>query len=365
MKSVRGPAAGLVVVVFAVLTIACVGLQSPEGWASPVISDDSALIFQKHERLSSVRIEDGRIVQTNWTFPNDNDESQEDLELRAVYRAPVFDGSSYYLAGLTGLVAALNLNGIPEWVREVRGEIVSGVVLAGDSLYLGTSNGELIRLSTADGHTVRTWELDDEIWAPPVIIGGAVYAATMSGTLYGFDIESGEQLWAPIESSSAVPELMSVNDELLFAPSLSGTVRIYDSTSGQTVGVTFNASDWVWSQAAVQGTILYFGDFGGRVYALDISTFQTVWEYDAETKVKATPVIIGDSLLVVTEEAVVHFLELATGDFRNAVPLANAGTVRATPAVDGELAYIIGTKGRLFRADPASFSVREVLRPGD
>ena len=74
---------------------------------------------------------------------------------------------------------------------------------------------------------------------------------------------------------------------------------------------------------------------------------------------------MGDYLVVVTEKAVVHMLDLADGKLRNAVALQNSGTIRATPTVVDNGAYIIGTKGRLYRAEPGSLSVREVMRPGN
>lgn len=368
--SLRGPRLGLVIVAFAVLAAGCARLQNPEGWASPVIEDDTALIFQDRERLSSVLIEDGRIVLTKWTFPDDNIEAQKDIDLRAVYRAPEFDGEFYYVAGFTGVIAALTPDGDIQWIRDegdkIDGDVVSGVVLAGNSLFLGTSNGELIQLSKADGRILGTpWQLDDAIWAEPVIIGGSVYAATMNGTLYGFDIESGDALWPPVKSPGAIPDLMSVNDELLFVPSFDSNVRFFDPDTGQQVGEKFITNDWVWSRAALSGDMVYFGDFSGVVYALNITSGNTTWQYDARTKIKAAPVIVGDALVVVTEKAVVHFIALADGVVRNTVPLQNAGTVRATPTVAGDSAYIIGTKGRLFRAEPESLSVRAVPRPGE
>jgi eukaryotic-like serine/threonine-protein kinase len=262
---------------------------------------------------------------------------------------------------------SLTVDGSINWIRDeddrISGDVVSGAVLAGDFLYLGNSNGDLFQLSKADGRIVQTWELDDEIWAPPIVIGSSLFAATMNGTLYGFDLESSAELWPPVRGSGAIPDLMALNDELLFVPSLNSTVRFFNPVIGQQVGNTFGTADWVWSEAAIQGDIAYFGDFSGAIYALNIRSGNLIWEYDAETKVKSTPVIIGDALVVVTEEAVVHFIALSDGTVRNTVPLRDAGTIRANPAVDGSAAYIIGTKGRLFRADPETLSVREVPRP--
>ena len=277
VKSLRGPRLGLVIVAAAVFATACAGLSNPEGWASPVIQDDTALIFQKHERISSVQIEDGQIIRTNWTFPNDNIEAQKDIELRAVYRAPAFDGSFYFMAGFTGTVVALTPDGDIHWIRDqddrIDGDVVSGVALFGDSLFLGTSNGQLIELSKADGRIVGTpWQLDDEIWASAVVIGTSVFAATMNGTLYGFDLESRQQLWDPLTSPGAVPDLMAIDDRLLFLPSLDSTVRFVDPATGRQVGATFGTDDWVWSEAALKGNLVYFGDFSGRVYALDIKS---------------------------------------------------------------------------------------------
>jgi hypothetical protein len=44
----------------------------------------------------------------------------------------------------------------------------------------------------------------------------------------------------------------------------------------------------------------------------------------------------------------------------NSVPIEGAGTVRADVIQEGEFAYVLTTKGRLFRANPGNRSVVEV-----
>ena len=54
------------------------------------------------------------------------------------------------------------------------------------------------------------------------------------------------------------------------------------------------------------------------------------------------------------------FVNRETGDIRNRVKLADAGTIRANVVARDGVAYVVTTKGKLFKADPSNFSVVEV-----
>ena len=76
--------------------------------------------------------------------------------------------------------------------------------------------------------------------------------------------------------------------------------------------------------------------------------------------VLAGAAVVGNTLVVADRKPVVTFIDTGTGEVLNRVPLEGVGTVRAdVVAADGS-AYILTTKGRLFRASPETRQVVEV-----
>ncbi len=360
----------LLVLATAFLSTACAGFSSPRGWAPPLVESDLAYLFLDRDELTAVRLDDfgGEAL---WTFPDGDLEAEKDIDLEAVYGPPLFLGDLIILTGFSGEIVAITQEGrfSPEsgsWRQDdIKGNIVGGGVLAGERLIFGTTTERLYVRSTAGGGSVPFWprdgrRLDGKIWAAPVVKGDTIFVGTMAGKLYAFDLESGDELWdRPFEIEGAIADLSLITADLLFVPTLGKRVALVDTATGLAIHPEFRATNWVWTTPALADGVAYFGDFSGMVYALDITTGRVEWTYDAENKVKARPAIIGDTLVVVDEGGSVHFVDLMRGDRKNLVKLEGAGKVRA-PIVEADgFAYIMGTKGRLYRADAETLTVVE------
>ena len=362
-----------VVLAVALLSSACVGFSEPRGWAEPVFDGDTVYAFLDRDEFVAASLDDFG-AEWRWTFPDDDLDAEEEIELEAVYGPPLFAGERIILAGFSGEMVALGtegryLLGRGGWHRDdVNGSIVGGATLAGDRFAFGTTEQRFYVRSVEDGGSVPGWpidgrRLDGEIWSQPVVVGGTLYVGTMDGKLYAFDLETGQELWAePFDADGAIADLAYIGDGVLFVPTLRGEVWLVDVETGRALRQPFEAEGWVWTRPAVQDGIAYFGDFDDFVYAMDLGTGRTLWTYLAEDKVKAQPVIIGDVLIVGDEGGTVHFVDLATGVRRNAVHLDKAGKIRAGLVEKEGFAWILGTEGRLYRADPETLTVvqREV-----
>ncbi|MXY88660.1 MAG: PQQ-binding-like beta-propeller repeat protein, partial [Dehalococcoidia bacterium] len=170
----------------------------------------------------------------------------------------------------------------------------------------------------------------------------------------------GEELWdRPIDADGAIADLAHIGDGVLFVPTLRGRVWLVGAATGAALGDPFEAEGWVWTRPAIRDGVAYFGDFEDLVYAWDMETGRTLWTYEAGNKVKAQGVIIGETLIVGDEGGTVHFVDVATGQRRNAVKLDGAGKIRAGLVEKEGFAWILGTEGRLYRADPETLQVFE------
>ena len=156
------------------------------------------------------------------------------------------------------------------------------------------------------------------VHARPLVVGDLLFVGTMEGNLYAFDVESGAEVWdKPFEANGAIADLGIAGPGVIFVPTLRNEVSLVNIATGREAQQTFEASGWVWTSPVVRNGVAYFGDFSGTVYALDITSGRVVWRYRGETKVKAQPALIGDTLVVADEGATVHFIDIDDGTRKN------------------------------------------------
>ncbi len=372
--------AGLLLAGFALLSAACGGVKNPEGWASPAIDSSAIYYFPDKDRVVSATLAADGTASRAWSFPDKNKQGQRDIKFKAVYDAAI-EGETLYFGSWDEHLYAVNAKtGEVQWSTQagIDGGLVGGPVVAGDALVFGTTDGRLYAVNRKDGSTFAGWPsngllFSDGIWAPPVVAEGAagdriIYVATMGGEVHALKLSDRSAVWPkPFKVAGAIGDLAILDAGHLFVPSLDKHVYIVDTATGLPVGKGLKADDWVWTSPAFRDGIAYFGDFSGKVYALDITKPEVPrWTYDANSKVKAAPVLVGDVLIVATREPDVHFINAADGVRRgNVVPIDGAGTVRAGLVVRDGLALIATTRGRLYQADPTKFQVTELVVAGE
>ncbi len=360
-----------VILAVAFVSTACVGFSEPRGWAEPVFEGDTVYVFTDREEFVAVTL-DELGGEARWYFPDNDIDAEDDLDLQAVYGAPLFAGGRIILAAFSGEIVAISREGRlgqgrGSWSRDdVKGSIVGGAVLAGDVFAFGTTEERLYVRSVADGGAVAAWPLDGlklkgEIWSQLVVVGSVLYVPTMDGNLYAFNLETGQELWPePFDAEGAIADLAYIGDGVLFVPTLGGEVWLVDAESGRALRDAYQAEGWVWTTPAVRNGVAYFGDFEGFVHAMDLGTGRARWvPYEAGDKVKAQGVIIDETLIVADEGGSVHFLDLATGARQNTVKLDDAGKIRAGLVEKDGYAWVLGTKGKLYEADPQTLTVVE------
>ena len=122
------------------------------------------------------------------------------------------------------------------------GGFVSGGVGGGEGLVLlGTTRGDVIALSVADG-SVQYGYLGSEIGARPTAAQGRVFAQTIDGELIALDAKTGEQIWS---YSSQVPLLTLRGTS---APVATRDVVYTGFASGKVVALRASNGEPIWDQ---------------------------------------------------------------------------------------------------------------------
>ena len=377
MTKTRALAVLPLLALIALLATACVGTESPQGWAAPVFDGDTVYFMTSKDHLAAATLSaDGASAQITWNFPDKNNAADKDFKLQAVYGEPVIDGDRIYFTSFSGGAFALDkATGRPIWQmkNELSGNIAGGLAVSGNFVAFGTTDGHVYVVNKTDKSPAPGWPASgrtfgDGVWATPVIKGDIMYIATMGGDLYAVRLSDGSDVWhEPFHSTGAFADLALLTDTTLFVPSLNHHVYYVNTADGTEIH-DFSAEDWVWTQPEIDPgrNQVYFGDFSGRTYALDITSAAEVWNTSVGSdRVKSAPAFVDNVLVVADRKPEIHFLDLANnGKELSSVPLSGDGTIRADATEHDGFVYIATTNGKLLRADPKVRNVVEVTVGG-
>ncbi len=313
---------------------------------------------------------------------------------------PVIAGELIYAASSDGRVVAVEReSGRKRWEQRLEKSLSGGVGHYRDSLFLGTKDGELLRLSADDGELVWSTPVSGEVLAPPQGDGRVVIVQTYDGKLHAYDHESAQRLWS-YDSNVPVLTLRGtstpiIDDNRVFAGFASGRVVAFDSRTGSIEWETRIAIpqgrseierivDIDGSMALVGGELYaatYQGKIaavdarsGNRIWQRDISSFSGVsagfgnvyaaddngsvmaflrngqglrWEQDALAyRELSRPTPVSSYLAVVDLEGYLHLLSQVDGGFAARERVDGDGA-RADMASAGRVVYVFGNSGKL------------------
>ena len=109
----------------------------------------------------------------------------------------VVPGSSvgYYfndIKGAKGDLTALDLaTGKPKWKKDVPGGVVGCVAIADGLAVCTATDGKVRAYRLTDGDRAWIYDAKFNIFAPPAVAGGVVYAADLQGTVHAIDLKTG------------------------------------------------------------------------------------------------------------------------------------------------------------------------------
>ncbi len=226
------------------------------------------------------------------------------------------------------------------------GQILAAPVVIGSTAYVGTVDGKLYAISTAEPF--------DEKWAEPVDLGSPIKTtpAEADGTLY-VGTEDGV-LWAVDAATGAASECYDTNDTIVSPPVIAGDTIFIPAHDAQNLfavrvgtcvpqaGILLGVT--VTSSPAYADGVLYVAD-DNFVIAFDAATREHLWQYPGADSVAPLggrtgwPVVADGILYVTTDEPFLYAVDINTHELLWKFQLD--GRVVSRPAImDG--AVIVG-----------------------
>jgi outer membrane protein assembly factor BamB len=252
------------------------------------------------------------------------------------------DGRHFYAIFANGDLAAVNFDGGIAWskalgpLKNTYGHASSLVLWQGVlvvQLDQGESSKPCSKLIALDAATGRVrWERSRPVpasWATPIVIeaaGKTQIIALGEPWVASYSMADGNELWrADLLQNEIVPSPIFAGGFVIAPSPSSRLVALRPDGAGDMTksGVVWTEADNVPDIACpvARDGLVFTVDSGGSLTCLEGSSGKKVWEHNLGLSVQASPIILGNRLLVLTEDGVAvqleagrAFKELARGE---------------------------------------------------
>jgi eukaryotic-like serine/threonine-protein kinase len=214
--------------------------------------------------------------------------SQAHCDDTAMFRGNARHTGVYDAAGVPALTGV-------KWTFHTRGEIISSPAVSHGTVYVGSTDGNLYAVDTANGALKWKFPTRVRITSSPAISGGRVYFGSYDGNFYALDAANGQPVW-----------MFATQGEKRFAARhIHGT-----EPKAETMPDPF---DFYLSSPAVSDGTVYFGSGDGNVYALDAATGNLKWKFQTQDVVHASPAVSDGLVLIGSWDSYFYALDAQSG----------------------------------------------------
>jgi outer membrane protein assembly factor BamB len=269
-------------------------------------------------------------------------------------------GGLAFIGTTSGQVIAFSVaEGNEVWRQTVDGEVLAPPVVGEGLVFLQTIDGSLTALELESGE--ERWQVDNQVpvltlrgTATPVYDDGVVYAGFASGNLVAARAETGEPIW---EHRVKLPEGRSELDRMVdvdSTPLIDGPIVYAVAYQGNVRGVRRSDGNPLWELPL--SSYLDLDEGYGHLYvvtdqdaivAIDRQTAEEVWRQNALYRRKlSSPVVFSNYVAVTDDDGYLHILAQSDGRLLGRRKLDGKGVRSRMLYADGTL-YALGNSGGL------------------
>lgn len=257
------------------------------------------------------------------------------------------------------VVALQAMNGAVAWKAHVSSEILAPPVVNQNIALIKTIDGKLSALSVYDGYQLWQYQQTEPTLilrgaSAPVISNGSVITGFANGNLVKLSSRNGHLIWSqPVAVSDGIFAIERMID-IDATPVVFGN-RIYAVTyQGQIAAIEPSSGRVIWKHdlssytgMAVDNVHVYVTDAKGDVWAFNKNNGTLDWKQSQlEARVLSGPALQGNYLVVGDAEGYLHWLNTRDGHFAARTRVALSG-IYAAPVVDNNIIYVVTQEGQL------------------
>lgn len=250
---------------------------------------------------------------------------------------PVFSQSSMFRGGADHQASLQNAEkrifGEEAWKFNSNAPIRSSVAYSNNSIFFGTSRGELYALDAKTGNVKWKYVTGHAINSSPACFNGKVFFADNKQNLYALQIATGKLIW-----KTAFQEKLDYEwafDYFYSSPTISNNKIYIGSSDGHLYSMNEADGKMLWkyktagivrSTPAVKDGVVYAGSTEGILYALGAADGKELWKFMIagnamknedfgfdRRAIISSPVIAGDKILAGGRDGFLYAVNKQTG----------------------------------------------------
>lgn len=327
----------LILLLVGLTVLGCVQKSSPEGGSGGVVADNTLFLCPSVKAAggygcASPQLE-GKLVAVNTSDGNRLWEVSLEASRAtsggygcapqatpvAIYGNPAVAGDLVYVAGYNGRIYAISAStrlSQDRYVNETDPQpIIGGLVVVGDRVYLGSADGRVYALNSASLEKEWEFKTGGKIWSTPAIEGDMLYIGSFDKKLYALNVSDGTEKWA-FETEGAIISTPLVYDGTVCFGSFDRHLYCLDASDGS-LKWKFIADSWFWAKPVIYDDTVYAPCLDGKVYILNAETgSEVVGAIDLGSPVSSSPVLVGNEIIVASEEGKVFAVDASSNQLR-------------------------------------------------
>lgn len=185
--------------------------------------------------------------------------------------------------------------------------------------------------SPAQGTVAWVFSTGGPIYSSPAVSNGIVYIGSRDSKLYALDADTGAMLW----EKEIRPWWITLN--------LYGLAPRVPSQTGLLWRLWLGAP--VDSSPALIDNIMYIG-VGNKLLAIDIEDQQMLWAFQTEGSVRSSPVVVGKTVYIGSEEGQLYAVDAVSG--QRLWGVSTDDRITSSPAVAAGMIYVGSHDGNLY-----------------
>jgi outer membrane protein assembly factor BamB len=250
----------------------------------PVIDNGVLYIGSSDQKLYALNISDDGLSDDDrllWSYKTGG----------KIWSTPVAYNGTVYIGSFDHKMYALDaLTGEPKWAQpfEASGAIVGTPIIVNDFLYFGSLDQKFYAVDITTGDLKEgftPFKADNWFWGKAVAYNGNIIVASLSGTIYALDAESGSKLWESEEKIGSIRGAPALVDDLVIVGTnegnSAGKVYCFNADNGEQVweypseGGPIPGA--VYASIGSNGSVVYVHATNQKIYAIDAEIGQILW----------------------------------------------------------------------------------------
>ncbi|MEW6368151.1 MAG: PQQ-binding-like beta-propeller repeat protein [Acidobacteriota bacterium] len=256
-------------------------------------------------------------------------------------------GGRAYIGSDEGVLQCFDLLSLKAlWKRKLTGMVRSSPLVAGSSVYTGTTDpqgrGAVHALDAETGKPQWAYRCAD-VFSSPTLAAKIIVAGCDDKSLHAIDPATGRKAWA-FETGAKVRATAACSGDIFFG-SFDGT--FYCLSQEGALRWKHVAGGPYYSSPSVGKELVVCGSHDGFVYAFDRATGEARWKFATGAPVVSSPVLLENAAIVTSTNGTLYVLAIGgsqddpvPADGRALASISLDRTIRSSPLLGDGVVYV-------------------------